>query len=129
VVVNTLLGAGLFFWLKQSGQPGFPGVAMATSAAAWVNAGLLALTLARRGWYRPGPRLVSGLVRAALASLILTAAIWLMLWQLPAIQTALFGSKAIAAAVIVLAGTFIYAGAALLTGALRLSDVRQALRR
>lgn len=129
VVVNTLLGAGLFFWLKQSGQPGFPGVAMATSAAAWVNAGLLALTLARRGWYRPGPRLVSGLVRAALASLILTAAIWLMLWQLPAIQTALFGSKAIAAAVIVLAGTFIYAVAALLTGALRLSDVRQALRR
>ena len=64
-----------------------------------------------------------------LATLILTAAIWAMLWQLPAIQGALGGSKEIAAAVIVLAGGFIYAFAAFLTGAVRLSDIRQALRR
>lgn len=129
VVINTALGAGLFFWLKQSGQMGFTGLAIATSAASWVNALLLAATLARRGWYVPGPRAVSGLFRALLATLILSAAIWLMLWQLPAIQAALGGSKEIAAAVIVLAGGFIYAFAALLTGAVRLSDIRQALRR
>ena len=52
-----------------------------------------------------------------------------MLWQLPAIQGALYGSKVLAAGVIVLAGGFIYALAALLTGAVRPSDIRQALRR
>lgn len=129
MVVNTLLGAGLFFWLKQTGQNGFPGLAIATSAAAWVNAALLGLSLARRGWYRPGPRLISGLVRAGLASLILVAGIWLMLWQLPFIQAALLDSKAMAAAVIVFAGALLYAVAALATGALRISDIRQALRR
>lgn len=129
VVVNTLLGAGLFFWLKQSGEMGFTGLAIATSAASWVNALLLGATLARRGWYRPGGRAISGIVRALLATLILTGAIVAMLWQLPAIQEALYGSKALAAAAIVLAGGFIYAFAAFLTGAVRLSDIRQALRR
>jgi putative peptidoglycan lipid II flippase len=52
-----------------------------------------------------------------------------MLWQLPAIQGALGGSKELAAAIIVLAGGFIYTFAAFLTGAVRLSDIRQALRR
>jgi putative peptidoglycan lipid II flippase len=129
VVINTLLGAGLFFWLKQSGGPGFTGLAMATSAASWVNAGLLALTLARRGWYTPGPAAVSGLIRAGLATLILSAAIWLMLWQLPFLQGALYGSKALAAAAIILAGGCTYAAAAFLTGAVRIRDIRQALRR
>jgi putative peptidoglycan lipid II flippase len=129
VAINTALGAGLFFWLKQSGQMGFTGLAIATSAASWVNALLLAATLARRGWYRPGARAVSGIVRAFLATLILSAAIWAMLWQLPAIQGALGGSKELAAAIIVLAGGFIYTFAAFLTGAVRLSDIRQALRR
>ncbi len=129
VVINTLLGAGLFFWLKQSGVPGFPGLAIATSAAAWVNAGLLGVTLAQRGWYRPGPKLISGLVRAGLATLILAGSILLMLWQLPAIQGALGGSKEISAVVIILVGMSVYAVAALVTGAVRIRDLRQALRR
>lgn len=129
VAVNTLLGAGLFFWLKQSGQDGFPGLAIATSTAAWVNAGLLAVSLARRGWYRPGPRLWIGLFRAALATAILGAGIWLMLWQQPAIIEAVGGSHALAAGATVGAAAVIYGLAALITGALRISDIRQALRR
>ena len=129
VVVNTLLGAGLFFWLKQIGQDGFPGLAIATSAAAWVNTVLLWITLARRGWYTPGPKLAGGLIRAGLATAILTAGILLMLWQQPAIIEAVGGSKSLAAAVTVTAAAVIYALAALLTGAVRISDLRQALRR
>lgn len=129
VAINTVLGAGLFFWLKQQGGQGFIGLAIATSAASWANALLLWITLARRGWYRPGPGLLPGLTRAFLATLILTAVIWLMLWQLPAIQAALYGSKALAAAAMVLAGGVTYASAALLTGAVRISDIRQAFRR
>lgn len=129
VVVNTLLGAGLFFWLKQIGQDGFPGLAIATSAAAWVNTVLLWITLARRGWYTPGPKLAGGLIRAGLATAILTAGILLMLWQQPAIIEAVGGSKSLAAAVTVTAAAVIYSLAALLTGAVRISDLRQALRR
>jgi putative peptidoglycan lipid II flippase len=129
MVVNTLLGAGLFVWLKQTGQNGFPGLAIATSAAAWVNAALLAFSLAQRGWYRPGPRLWSGLFRAALATAILSAGIWLMLWQQPAIIEAVGGSEALAAGATVFLAALIYGFAALITGALRISDIRQALRR
>lgn len=129
VALNTVLGAGLFFWLSRQGGQGFVGLAIATSAAAWANAALLWATLGRRGWYRPGPRLVPGLVRAFLATLILSAAIALMLWQLPAIQAALYGSKALAAAAMVFTSAAVYGIAALLTGAVRISDIRQALRR
>jgi putative peptidoglycan lipid II flippase len=129
VALNTVLGAGLFFWMKQTGGQGFVGLAIATSAAAWANALMLWLTLGRRGWYRPGPTLVPGLLRAFAATLILSAVVALMLWQLPAIQAALYGSKALAAAAMVLTAAITYAMAALLTGAVRLSDIRQALRR
>lgn len=129
VVLNTVLGAGLFFWLKQTGGQGFVGLAIATSAAAWANALLLWVTLGRRGWYRPGPTLLPGLLRAFAATLILSAVVALMLWQLPAIQAALYGSKALAAAAMVLTAAITYAIAALLTGAVRISDIRQALRR
>jgi putative peptidoglycan lipid II flippase len=129
VVVNTLLGAGLFFWLKQIGQDGFPGLAIATSTAAWVNTFLLWITLTRRGWYTPGPKLAGGLIRAGLATAILTAGILLMLWQQPAIIEAVGGSHALAAAATVTAAAVIYGLAALITGAVRISDLRQALRR
>ena len=129
VVINTALGAGLFFWLKEMGQAGFIGLAIATSTAAWVNASLLWLTLLRRGWYTPGPRLISGLIRAGLATAIMGAVVWYLLGRKDEIQAALFDFEPLMAAAIVLAGGLTYALAALLTGAIRISDMRQALRR
>jgi len=129
VAINTALGAGLFFWMKSLGQQGFIGLAIATSIAAWVNAILLWATLVRRDWYRPGPRLASGLIRAVLATAAMSAVIWLMLDNLEPLQASLYGSKVLAAAVIVLAGGFTYAVAALLTGAVRISDIRRTMRR
>ncbi|HRE44928.1 MAG TPA: lipid II flippase MurJ, partial [Terricaulis sp.] len=35
MLVNTALGAALFFGLRAAGYPGFPGLAIATSVAAW----------------------------------------------------------------------------------------------
>ena len=61
--------------------------------------------------------------------MILAGSILLMLWQLPAIQGALGGSKEISAVVIILVGMSVYAVAALVTGAVRIRDLRQALRR
>jgi putative peptidoglycan lipid II flippase len=129
VVINTLAGAALFFWFKSIGVPGFRGLAIATSLAAWVNAGLLAWGLYSRGWYRPGPGLISGLTRAGLATLLMSALIGALLWQRPEIQSALGGSKELTALVIVLSGMTSYGLFALLTGAVRLSDLRRLLRR
>ena len=129
VVINIIAGAGLFLGLKSMGLPGFTGLAVATSLAAWANAGLLWLTLIRRDWYRPGPKLVSGLIRSALATALMSALVAALLWQRAPIETALGGSKEAAAALIVFAGGVSYTVFAFLTGALRLSDLRQVLRR
>ena len=45
VAINTGLGAGLFFYLRSVGAPGFPGLAIATSVAAWANVLLFVLAL------------------------------------------------------------------------------------
>ncbi|KCZ90790.1 murein biosynthesis integral membrane protein MurJ [Hyphomonas johnsonii] len=129
VFINTVLGAGLFFWMKSHGMQGFVGLAIATSVAAWVNVGLLWSTLARRNWYRPGPRLASGLIRALLATLIMSVVVYLMLANLETLKGHVLNSRALAAAVIVLAGGVTYGIAALLTGAIRISDIRRTMRR
>ena len=129
VAINTVLGAGLFFWLNRQGTAGFIGLAIATSIAAWVNALLLASTLATRGWYRPGPVLVSRTVRALVASALMSAAVWYMLAHFQWIRDNIVDSRALGAAIVVLSGGVIYGLAALLTGAIRTRDIKQALRR
>ena len=79
VALNTALGAGLFFWFKAQGWDGFPGLAIATSVAAWVNASMLFIGLRARGWYRPGRRLISRLVSVTLASLAMGGALIFLL--------------------------------------------------
>ena len=129
VAINTVLGAGLFFWLNSRGTEGFIGLAIATSIAAWVNALLLATTLAARGWYRPGPLLVSRTVRALIASGLMSAAVWYMLAHFQWIKDNIVDSRALGAVIVVLAGGVTYGFAALLTGAIRIRDIRQVLRR
>ena len=129
VAINTVLGAGLFFWLNRQGALGFVGLAIATSIAAWVNAILLGTTLAARGWYRPGPVLISRTLRALVASALMSAAVWYMLAHFQWIRDNIVDSRALGAAIVVLIGGVTYAFAAFLTGAIRPRDLRQALRR
>ncbi len=70
VATNIVLAVVLFL------QIGFVGLALATALAAWVNAGLLALGLRRRGFLRLDARTRSRLPRMALASLLMGAALW-----------------------------------------------------
>jgi putative peptidoglycan lipid II flippase len=67
VVVNVVAGFTLFRLV------GVAGIAAATSLASWVNVGLMAATLARRGAYSPSPAAWSRLVRIVLASGVLGA--------------------------------------------------------
>jgi len=99
VVINTALGAGLFIWLTRLGHYGFPGLAIATSIAAWANALMLGFGLAKRGWYRPG------------------------------IRAHIYDSKLITALIVIAIGMAAYGVAALVFGAVRFSEIKQALKR
>jgi putative peptidoglycan lipid II flippase len=129
VFANTALGAGLFFGLKAAGLSGFPGLAVATSVAAWLNVVLMQMSLSRRGWYRPGAVLRSRMMRVGLATLAMAGFLLGAQTQAEAIAQALWGSRFLAAAAVGLAGFAVYALAALVFGAVRLSEVRSALRR
>ncbi|MFN3537163.1 MAG: lipid II flippase MurJ, partial [Brevundimonas sp.] len=68
VAVNAVLAVSLFLL-----GAGVQGIAAATSAAAWVNAGLLALTLWRRDHYRPAATAIRRMGRILIASLVMGA--------------------------------------------------------
>jgi putative peptidoglycan lipid II flippase len=129
MVLNTVLGAGLFFWLGSQGAPGFQGLAVATSVAAWANVILLGGALVRQKVYRPGLVALSRLIRVGIASAIMAAA---LLWANSerARIEALFGnSKFLAIIVVILLAALLYMVAAFAVRAVRISEIKTALRR
>ena len=128
VVVNTILGASLFFFLKSQGVAGFPGLAIATSTAAWVNAGLLFFTLQRRDWYTPGKRLIQRVVSVLFASAGLAALLIYLARMNAQIANVTLDSKFLAALAIAAAGALAYGVMAVAFGAIRLSDIKGARR-
>ncbi len=129
VAINTVLGAGLFFYLHQTRGLGFPGLAVATSAAAWVNVILLVGGLIQRGWYSPGPRLISRLVRSLLASGLMGIMLYYAVENADVIRAHTIDRKIIVTLLIICLGMVVYGLAALVTGAIRLSDIKGLVRR
>lgn len=102
------------------------GIAMATSASAWANCLLLALILRRRGLLSFDERLVRRLPRTLVASVAMGGLLYVILphldqWLMAASTLSRVGGLA----VLVSAGLASYGIAAMLTGAARLSDLRQ----
>ncbi|MEO0982246.1 MAG: murein biosynthesis integral membrane protein MurJ [Pseudomonadota bacterium] len=129
VALNTALGAGLFIWLRQNGNPGFPGLAIATSTASWCNAALLAFSLSRKEIYTPGPLLRARLVRIALATAAMAVVLIYLRMERDTLESALYGSKELAVLVFCVVGGIVYAAAALLFGAVRPRELAGALKR
>ena len=75
VATNVTLNLAMFWWL------GHVGLALATSAAGWVNALLLLRGLVRTGHYQPGRALLLTVVRAGAGA---TAMLGAILWLIPA---------------------------------------------
>ena len=128
VAVTVVLGAALFFGLKQIGRDGVVGLAIATSLGAWVNIALLSGTLAREGTWRVGPALRNRLVRLAIATAIMAAALGVMTYFYPTLS-ALLWKKEVAVIVACLVGAGVYGIAVLATGAVTVREMRAALRR
>ncbi|MGE0830025.1 MAG: murein biosynthesis integral membrane protein MurJ [Hyphomonadaceae bacterium] len=128
MILNVVLGAALFFGLRQLGVAGFPGLAIATSAAAWLNVLLMIRTLIKRDAYGPTPAAFGRLLRVTLASGVLFGA---LAWAGAARGDleALLGSKEAAIAVAIFGGGTLYFVCAFLFRAVTFSEVRAAFRR
>lgn len=128
VIVNTALGAGLFFLLPRFGVDGVIGLGIATSVAGWLNVALLASTLAREGTYRLSTRAWSRLFRLGLACAIMGvfAGVCALNYQRLA---ELLWRKEVAVLAVAAAAFVLYCVAALALRAVTLSEIRGALRR
>ena len=123
LVVNVILN------LLLMGPLAHVGIALASTLSSWLNAGLLAAGLAKRGHLRLDPRLRRRLPRMAVAALAMAAALWAAAGALaPWLQAGLPAEAAALAALVVL-GLCCFGLLAHLLGAARLGELRAALRR
>ena len=107
MVLNIVIGAALFFGLRSMGVPGFQGLAIATSFAAWVNVLLMIRALIARNAYRPSPSAFSRLLRITFASGVLFAVLWFAGANRDELEAAL-GSKEAAIALLIFGGGTLY---------------------
>lgn len=129
VAVNFVFALALFF-----GGLGFVGLAIASSLAGWVNAALLAVTLQARGLLHIDARLLRAIPRLLLASLVMAVAVWALAALLPGLMASLLPLVAtsirtlISMLLVVGAGLVVFAGSALALGAVKVSELAEALR-
>jgi putative peptidoglycan lipid II flippase len=130
VAVMVVSGVTLFHLV------GVPGIAAATSLAAWVNVIMLSVTLARRGHYAIGARARSKLLRILAASVALGLILAAAGHYRPELQGLLghFHLGPIHAKEIVILFVLMFAGAAyplllFAAGGITLDEIRGALRR
>jgi putative peptidoglycan lipid II flippase len=123
MVVNTVLGIAFAFWI------GFVGIALATTIAAWLNAGLLAWKLRREGHLAIDEKLRRRLPRIAAASIAMGVALWFIAAALAPWFDARLPLKLAGLAALVFGGLGIYGAIGLVIDAFTLRDLREAFRR
>ena len=123
VATNVVLSLVLFRSI------GHVGIALATTAAAWLQAGLLWIILHRRGFLDPDARLRARLPRQLAASLLMAAALWGLDGALAGWLAGPVAERIGALVLIVGAGIAVFALAAHITGAAHFGDLRADLRR
>ena len=109
---------------------GHVGIAIATAAAAWVNATLLGLTLQRRGFYRPDERIRSRLPRILLSSVLMGAILAIAFYFLRPLYEGGYALwlRALVLLGLVALGGLSYFFLAHITGAMKLAELRAMLR-
>ena len=109
---------------------GHVGIAIATSLARWVHAGLLAATLTRRGHFTLGAQDRRRLARILLCALAMAGFVWLLTLGLgPWLGAPSTTLRALALAAVVTLGGIFYIGAAHFTGAADLRAIADMLTR
>lgn len=129
VAVNFVFALALFF-----GGLGFVGLAIASSLAGWVNAGLLAITLRARGLLAIDARLMRTVPRLALAAFIMAVAVWALALWLPGVTAGLLPmlgvswQTLISLLLVVGVGLGVFGAASLALGAVKPSELAAAIK-
>ncbi len=143
VIVNVVVGVGMFQII------GVPGLAIGTSTAAWVNAILMMITLAKRKTWIIGPQAFRRLLLVLVAGAAMAAFCAFASHERAAIQGAIdsilplhngehalsimghkaIGAKEIAVVTVSLSGLFLYIALLFVTGAFRPSELKAVMRR
>jgi len=123
LVVNVVLN------LILMGPLAHVGIALASSISSWLNVGLLASGLVRRGHLKPDQRLWRRVPRMIGAAVVMAIALWAVArWMAPWFAAGL-GVKVAALAALVLLGIILFGVVAQLSGAGRLREITGSLRR
>jgi putative peptidoglycan lipid II flippase len=100
------------------------GIAMATAASSWLNAGVMAYVLHRRGHLKADARLKKRMARTMLASLVMVGVLYLAMAQLAPWLDGNILERAVALAALVAGGLLSFALLAQVSGAARLEDIK-----
>ncbi len=122
MVVNVVGSFALFYWFKSLGWMPHVGIALATSAAGWVNALLLWSVLARNGQFSWDRKLVRNLPMIAIASAIMGAGLWYAMPYLANYTNAdaTLPHRVAGLAALVVGGGVLFFGILMVTGTFRL---------
>jgi putative peptidoglycan lipid II flippase len=127
-IVATLINIALKIALM--GPLAQVGLAVATSAGAWINVALLAWTLHRRDLFRADARLARALPRALAATVALAVVVWAARLGLdPWLMTGPLAVRVAALTALCGLGAAVYAALLLVLGLARVSDLRRLRRR
>lgn len=129
MVTNIVLSVGLVWPPFGLPSMGFIGIAVATAVAAWLNAGLLAISLFRRGHWQPDRRLASRLPRVLAASIAMGLALLPLAGWLDPWLVGMVWQRVLAMLALVLAGMVVFAALVLVLKGANPEDVRRILRR
>ena len=123
MAVNLVLNLAFIVPLRHMGPP------LATAIASSVNVFLLYRTLRQRGQFTPDAQLRRRAPRLLVAALLMGAAMWCLndLFQPYVTGTSL--ARWTALSVLVATGLLVYAAATMLTGAVRVADLKRLVRR
>lgn len=130
MVLNIVIGAAAFFWIRDfAPDRGHVGLAAATSFAGWVNAGLLAFFLARRSGLDIDKRLQRALPRLLLSAALAGSVMYALTLYREPMTDLLIGSRLLTAVAASGIGLVAYGLFAMITGGLRISELRHAFAR
>jgi putative peptidoglycan lipid II flippase len=128
---NTAGSIGLFVLFRKLGLSPHLGIAIATTIGGWLNAGLLYVTLARRGHFMSDARLRRALPSILLASAVMGCMLYVGVDQLAPWLGAThhLPVRAAALAALTVAGATVYFAVVFLTGGFRIAALKRAVRR
>ena len=128
IALNVVLCLVLFKLLRDRGEMGYEGLAMATAFSAWANVGLLAIWLHHRQWYALSWGFVTRFGRVLLACVPFGVFLYWVVRGAETGKLAVFDIKLLDCVIFMGTAGVLYLVCALVFGVVKVSDVKAQMR-